>query len=908
MSVFSNYKCDNQMTIFDMLSDKKEFSIDNSIRLIELFSGYGSQCMALKRLGADFEHYKISEWEINANKSYHAIHNPSKNQNFGRFFTKEELVNQLLLLGVSNDGKTPMTKENLMRKSEDWLRDVYNEFKNNNNLGSVCGIKGRDLEITDTDKYTYLMTYSFPCFTANSLILTTNGYKKIKDVKEGDSVLTHNNQYKKVLASMCTGRKKIFEIKAAGTDKLECTENHKYLVTKVVDNKITQPSWVETKDLTDEHYLMMPINSKEIIPKIQNFELADEKFWYRLGEIVYQMASKLKNIDTKYDNELMTHIIDTFIDDKKHVCIPNYVLDLPVPLLKSFIDGFMIAKQNRSKDKVFGFIGKRGLVYMLGQCIAKVYKKPFLIRGTALKNECKIEFGKSIPVRDMLYISGYLLYRITSITDLGLEEKVYDIEVEDDHSFVVNNCIAHNCQDLSLSGKGKGMKKGSGTRSGLLWEVERILQEIVDDGTSLPQVLLMENVPQVINSKNKPDFDEWLHFLEGLGYSNHYQVVNAKDCNIAQSRKRCFMVSLLGDYEYEFPKPIPLTNYLRDYLEESVDEKYYIYSENAKKLIKELVESGRLNDTAKNTEDKGVIIDDTTGFEDEARIYDEYSPSLRSSRAGLKTIVAMRGRNPENPTSREAGLPTEQRLEPNDKGLCNTLTTVSKDNLLLEEIPIDLSLNSPNAKSVSNCITARENRGISNHKQEGTDVLEKITSSDNIEVLGNYNKSGYDASRVVSTNGIAPTVKENHGTITGIVDKENSKNINYRIRKLTERECGRLMGVSDEDITKMKSVCCSSQLYKQYGNSIVVDCLVAIMSQLGIKGVPKWNDCLLKGSSSDDEVVGISQDGIKMLGLLDIKGNEQIRRVYGTDGIAPTITTMQGGNRQPKILEFRQTS
>lgn len=90
-----------------------------------------------------------------------------------------------------------------------------------------------------------------------------------------------------------------------------------------------------------------------------------------------------------------------------------------------------------------------------------------------------------------------------------------------------------------------------------------------------------------------------------------------------------------------------------------------------------------------------------------------------------KTIVAMRGRNPDNPSDKTAGSPTAQRLEPNSQGICNTLTSVQKDNMLLEK---------------------------------------------QIKVIGNYMESNHDASRVVDTDGIAPTVKENHGTVTGIVE------------------------------------------------------------------------------------------------------------------------------------------
>ena len=138
------------------------------------------------------------------------------------------------------------------------------------------------------------------------------------------------------------------------------------------------------------------------------------------------------------------------------------------------------------------------------------------------------------------------------------------------------------------------MSKGSGTRSGLLWEVERILTEIRDGSGELPQILFMENVPQVHGKKNIDDFKKWLEFLESLGYTNYWQDLNAKNYGIAQNRERCFMFSFLGEYNYHFPQPIPLKKKLKDYLEDNVDEKYYINNEKADKLIKQLIDNGTL--------------------------------------------------------------------------------------------------------------------------------------------------------------------------------------------------------------------------------------------------------------------------------------------------------------------------
>jgi DNA-cytosine methyltransferase len=182
--------------------------------------------------------------------------------------------------------------------------------------------------------------------------------------------------------------------------------------------------------------------------------------------------------------------------------------------------------------------------------------------------------GTSFPTTDIRDIKG---------ADLGI------VEVE---SFVYLLTYSFPCQDLSLAGKRRGMTKGSGTRSGLLWEVERLLNEV----DNLPQVLLMENVPQVLSDDNISDFHSWCDFLGSKGYKCYSQILNAKDYGVAQNRERCFMVSILGDYNYKFPQPIPLETTMKDYLEPEVDECYYINTEKAQKLIQDLVESGQLED------------------------------------------------------------------------------------------------------------------------------------------------------------------------------------------------------------------------------------------------------------------------------------------------------------------------
>lgn len=491
--------------------------------------------------------------------------------------------------------------------------------------------------------------------------------------------------------------------------------------------------------------------------------------------------------------------------------------------------------------------------------------------------------------RDILN-SFYYTHNLGSITNIHAE----DLKITEKDKYDYYMTYSFPCQDLSLAGKQAGMKKGSGTRSGLLWEVERLLQESTDKGLELPDVLLMENVPQVCSGKNKEDFEDWKNFLSSLGYKNFVKILDAADFEVPQSRKRCFMVSILKDVSYEFPEAIPLTRCVDDILETDVDEKYYINTPKAKELIQSLIDRGELSDrnvfcadgginnpkiksisnciTAR--QDRGisnrasegnVIVEkkpiqlgnimEENGFKNpqcgrvydknacsstlntcgggnhepkiivddiynsrEARIYKKYSPALRANRQGFKTIVAMRGRPVCNPNLQIAGLPTKQRLEINKEGISNTLTTVQKDNLVLENIIYDdYNNNIPDEQSRIGTITPTcGNSALRNGKK----IIERVEqiSSDNSQ-----------CGTVVSDEGLFPTLSAGcHGYANPHIYTQ------YRVRKLTPKECGRLMGVDDAVIDSMGKALSNSKLYQCFGNAIVVDVLCAIFSQLEI--------------------------------------------------------------------------
>lgn len=396
-----------QISLFD--GDHK-LTIDKPIRLIELFAGYGSQALALKYLGANFEHWKICEWAVKSIQAYKDLHFGDDNTDYSATKTQDEVIDYLYSKGISANYNEPMTIDQIKRLDEEKQRVIYNNLIATHNLVSVCNCHASDLDISNTDKYTYIMTYSYPC------------------------------------------------------------------------------------------------------------------------------------------------------------------------------------------------------------------------------------------------------------------------------------------QDCSSAGKRLGMEKGSGTRSSLLWEVERILDEC---NGKLPQILLMENVPEVIGTNNSEHFSQWVAKLDSLGYKSKWEILNAKDYGVPQNRARCFMVSWLGNYYYDFPKRIKLEKRLKNVLDADNVNKFELSS----KMKYHITQSD-----------------------------DKYKVNQQS-------------------------------------------LVINRD-----------------------CACAKTTREGCTRADSSDYICEEL--EDNYQCEINENLQGYS------------------------------------IRKLTPKECGRLMGVRDDDIDTMAVNQSNSSQYHLFGDSIVVDVLMAIFGQM----------------------------------------------------------------------------
>ena len=707
---------------------KRKAKITKPIKLIELFGGYGSQALALEKIGADFKSHHLCEWEPEAVRSYHVIHYPNDTKDYSESLTKEEVCSYLEKTGISFDGKTPATIDMLMRRNETKLREYYNSYIVTHNLGSIISTKGTDLEITEPEKYTYMLTYSWPCFVSNSLVLTKKGYKKINEVKVGDYVLTHTGIYRKVLNTYINGIKPTCRI-VGNFGEVRCTYNHRFFVRTMVDGKLDKAVWKEAAILTRNDFLALPIPKKEVVPKWgglssyikeNKYEVKDnlseiiktENFWYLMGAYVANGDNDIF-CKIKCDKQKMTALeerISGMIDYQiKGDCIyidslefniflkeynsdikniNNTIINLPIPLLKAFLEG--ILQKNNKHNKYYKFKSdNKSFIYALGMCILKVYKKAFQI--TEQKDGYYLVY-KGNKSSNMFCDDDYCYCKFKELIP-SEPDTVYDIEVDKDHSLTVQNMIVHNCQSLSVAGKMDGMKEGSGTASSMLWEVKRLLSELHDNNKPLPQILFAENVKQVLSKKNsnKEELEKWINFLNNLGYTSYYKVLNAKDYGVPQNRERFFMFSFLGDYMYHFPEPEELKVCAKDILESNVDEKYFIKTEKAEKLINELIEREVLEDTKTNHIVKVGNLN--TKFQQTGRVYGEFGimPTLSTCSGGGQVpkilqsscIGAIRNRNALNPNKHKDMSILKPRIELNKHNVSNTITTVQKDNIVL---------------------------------------------------------------------------------------------------------------------------------------------------------------------------------------------------------------------------------
>ena len=408
-----------------------------------------------------------------------------------------------------------------------------------------------------------------------------------------------------------------------------------------------------------------------------------------------------------------------------------------------------------------------------------------------------------------------------------MEIRGKDLEIVDTDKYEYIMTYSFPCQDLSLAGKRLGMgvsQSKGGTRSGLLWEVERILDELENK----PQILLMENVPEVIGEKNIEDFHKWENKLEELGYKNYVEILNAKDYGIPQNRKRCFMVSVLGEYAYNFAIKFKREYRLKDLLEKTVDKKYYLTDKHIERISNWKAQQKPLESMKNNVlisptitargageEHSGMVLIDTKLFEEGEVVDFNSSDDFRREHTTEETpclVAHPKFGVVEKDKNNSVGIPIVEATKKGYKvahdgdgvdigGRMNTHRgTVQKGlaQTLKTDCDIGVVVDESTTKRYKNYITWKNKQG-------------EFNTQCNRAMLEN------DLSLTIPT-GNTPKVAESE---------------HLRIRKLTPLECMRLMGFGNQDYKAMREINMSDMaIYHMTGDSIVVCVLIAIFYPL----------------------------------------------------------------------------
>ena len=419
------------------------------------------------------------------------------------------------------------------------------------------------------------------------------------------------------------------------------------------------PEWIAAKDLSSEYYLGTAINQIEEIPKwngivdkkgnyknILSEQMKTPEFWYIIGryigdgwlrsdrgivicandielqELLYYLDMLNWNYNIAKERTVnKVHIAFAEIGEyckqfgrgavNKH--LTSDIMNLPINLLKSFVNGYISSDGYQGSNGFFKVSSiSRQLIYQLGECIAKAYHRPFSIYFTSRPKTTVIE-GRVCNQHDTytitwkndtnkqdqaFYENGYIWSPIRDVSTEEYDGLVYNISVEEDESYMVQNIICHNCTDISVAGKLKGLDADSGTRSSLIWQTIRLLKKAQETNT-LPKYMMLENVKNLVGKKFIKDFETFNGLIEEFGYNTKWKVINARDCGVPQNRERVFALYIRKDIDTgKFTFPIPFDNGLRlkDVLDEKVDESYYINTQKAQDLIQRLVSDGVLDE------------------------------------------------------------------------------------------------------------------------------------------------------------------------------------------------------------------------------------------------------------------------------------------------------------------------
>ena len=441
-----------------------------------------------------------------------------------------------------------------------------------------------------------------------------------------------------------------------------------------------------------------------------------------------------------------------------------------------------------------------------------------LFGGIGACSKALERLGIDYEIADYVEIDKYAVKSFNAMHGTDFEPQdicEWDKDIEAD-------LIMHGspCQDFSLAGKQAGGDEGSGTRSSLMYETVRIVEKLK------PKYVIWENVKNVISKKHKHNYDNYCNKMSELGYISYGKVLNAKDYGIPQNRERVFTISIKKDLEkpFEFPLKQELKLKLKDMLEDNVDEKYYLSDfaiDKIKKHKNKIIENENPNESSTihagyykmGGRDQQYI--KTKNSVEVVRKYGVFDNEEAKHQAG--SVYDKEGLSPTLDTMQGGWRQPCIEINNGTKKGYDEATDGDSVNL---SYPTSKTRRGRVGKQVSQTLQCNDSMGVVlKHKNKRLEKIIEKTDFQEGKVLN------LDLYNQTTNENISQCLTEPHHNSQRLYD-------GLRIRKLTPKECWRLMGFDDEDFEKAEKVNSNTQLYKQAGNSIVVNVLEEILKEL----------------------------------------------------------------------------
>jgi DNA (cytosine-5)-methyltransferase 1 len=404
-------------------------------------------------------------------------------------------------------------------------REVY---KDNYGIEPVSNVK--DIDENTMEDFDILCA-GFPCFVEGTLTLTNSGYKNIEDVNLSDKLLTHTGKFQNILnlqRKIYTGDIYDFKIKYH-PELISATEEHPFYVReqkkvwnsslKKYDSVFGEPEWKIASKLNMNYYFGMVINNKEIIPEFTHNteEINDLDYWFKIGYLVGDV-----------------YVEDEVSEKSNRHLIPEWVQDAPKNFIQEFINGYMRAVHCDENCTTSSY---KGLAYGIQRLYSKL-GHIFSVRECIESKTYILERIKTEEVSS--FIDGdYVWYAPSKITKRKTRHTpVYNFEVENDNSYVVENVCVHNCQSFSNGGN----KKCFEDERGLLFdEIIRIAK------TKKPRFMFLENVKHILKVSNGEVIKYIKNKIDITGYTLQIFQISPHNYGIPQQRERVYFVCVRND-------------------------------------------------------------------------------------------------------------------------------------------------------------------------------------------------------------------------------------------------------------------------------------------------------------------------------------------------------------------------